>query len=92
MIAKNRNELKMRHAYFHMMTLLYMTLKTKNPNFLKTRVQMKLSAYLSLSRFHTKVWQEMIGTQLRNCDFFLIIYVRDTIQIQLKGSWKVDFE
>ena len=34
----------------------------------------------------------MIGTQLRNCDFFSTIYVRDTIQILSKGSWKVDLE
>ena len=32
----------------------------------------------------------MIGTQLRNCDFFSTIFVRDTIQIPLKGPWKVD--
>ena len=55
-------------------------------------MQIKSSACLSWSRFHTKVCQEMIGTQLRNCDFFSTIFVGDTIQIPLKGPWKVDFE
>ena len=81
----------MRHTYFYMMTLSYMILKTKNPSFLNSCAD-KIVCMLGWSRFHAKVWQEMTGTQLRNCDFFSTIYVRDTIQIPLKGSWKVDFE
>ena len=75
----------MRHTYFYMMTLSYMTLKTKNPSFLNSCAD-KIVCMFKLVPFHTKVWQEMIGAQLRNCDFFSTISVRDTIQIPLKGS------
>ena len=74
-----------------MMTLSYMTLETKNPSFLNSCAD-KIVCMFKLVPFSYKSLARNDRHLVEKLRFLFGYFVRDTIQIPLKGPWKVDFE